>query len=80
MMGGPHLEVPGTFLIVLGVAFIVFRSRIAAWFSALLERIWNSERSKELQGFNPRITMKPSMATALGIAWIMSGIMLLLVV
>ena len=80
MMGGPHLEVPGTFFIVLGMAFIGFRGKIAVWFNALSERIWNSERAKQLQGYNPRITMKPSIAVALGIAWILSGIMMLFVV
>jgi len=79
-MGGPHLEVPGTFFIVLSVVFLIFRGKIAVWFNALSERIWNSERAKDVQGSNPKITMKPSMAVALGIAWILSGIIMLFVV
>ena len=79
-MGGPHLEVPGTFFILLGVAFIVFLGKIAVCFNAVSERIWNSEGAKQLQGYNPRITMRSSMAVALGIAWILSGIMMLFVV
>ena len=68
MMGGPHLEVPGTVFILLGVTFIAFRGKIAVGFNALSEHIWNSERAKELQGFNPRITMNPSMAVTLFLA------------
>lgn len=80
MIGGPHLEVSGTFFIVLGVAFVIFREKIAAYLNALPERIWKSERAKRVQRFNRRITMKPSMAVALGVAWILLGIMLLFVV
>ena len=79
-MEGPHLEVLGIFFIVLGVIFVVFRGKIAGWFNAVSERIWKSERTKQFQVFNPRVEMKPSMAVALGIAWILSGIMMLLVV
>ncbi|MEI8140859.1 MAG: hypothetical protein WCI03_13455 [bacterium] len=80
MIGGPHLEVPGAIFIVMGVAFIVFRGMIANWFNALSKRIWNSEKAKQLQGANFGVEMKPSMAVALGVAWILSGIIMLFVV
>lgn len=79
-MGGPHLEVPGTIFIVLGVGFVVLRGKIAVWFNALSERIGNSERSKQCQGIKPRIAMKPTTPVALGVAWILSGIMMLFLV
>ncbi len=48
MMGGPHLEEPGTVFVLLGATFIAFRGKIAVGFNTLSEHIWNSERAKEL--------------------------------
>jgi len=80
MIETPHLEVPGVIFIILGVAFIVFRRRISAGINALSARIWGSEHAKRVQGFNPKVRMTPSMSAVLGIAWILSGAILLFVV
>ena len=80
MMGTSHLEIPGMIFIILGIAFMVFRGRISAGFNVLSEWIWTSESAKRVQGFNPKVTMKPSMSVALGIALILFGVMMLFVV
>lgn len=80
MMGTPHLEVPGMILIILGVSFIVFRVKISKGFNTLSEKIWTSESAKRIQGYNTKVTMNPSMCVAFGIAWFLSGVMMLFVV
>ena len=80
MMGASHLEIPGVIFIILGLAFVVFRRSISSGFNVLSEWIWTSESAKRVQGFNPKVIMKPSMSVALGIAWILSGVMMLFVV
>jgi hypothetical protein len=76
MLGAPHLEVPGTIFIIIGLAFIVFRLQISAGFNALSASIFAKREEKG----DPKVTMKPSMSVALGIAWILSGVIMLFVV
>ncbi len=80
MLGAPHLEVPATILCVVGVAFVVLCKPLSKGLNVITQMIWSSPRAKELAGYAPKNRISPKGCVILGVAWIISGVILFLVV